>query len=189
MFVPIGASLGGGRIIRALALLALTSIVTGCSVVRLGYGQGPELVTWWLDARLGLSPEQHEQLREPLRQWFDWHRRTQLPDYAALLRDAQREVLQPARPEQVCRWVDAFEQRSATALNEALPWLFGLAQTLEPAQRERLARRFERENATWRKTYLADDAAAWRRSQYERTLRRVENFYGRLAGRPGALGR
>jgi hypothetical protein len=180
MFGPIGVSAGGGRIIRALALLAVTSLVTGCSVVRLGYGQGQEFTTWWLDARLGLSPAQHEALRAPLYQWFDWHRRTQLPDYAALLREAQREVLQPASAEQVCRWVDAVEQRAGAALGQALPWLAGLALSLEPAQRERLARRFERDNAAWHRTYPAADRAAWQRALHERTLRRVEGFYGRL---------
>jgi len=180
MFGPIGVSAGGGRIIRALALLAVTSLVTGCSVVRLGYGQGQEFTTWWLDARLGLSPEQHEALREPLRQWFDWHRRTQLPDYAALLQEAQREVLQPVSAEQVCGWVDAIEQRAGVALEQALPWLAGLALSLEPAQRERLARRFERDDAIRARSYPADDRAAWQRALYERTLRRVENFYGRL---------
>jgi hypothetical protein len=180
MFSPIGASLGGGRIIRALALLAVTSLVTGCSVVRLGYGQGPEFALWGLDSRLALTPEQHDYLREPLQQWFDWHRRTQLPDYAALLEAAQREVLQPASAEQVCRWADAVEQRAATALDQALPLLAGLALRLEPAQRQRLARRFERERSAWRSSHPATDRAAWQRALHERTLRRLENFYGRL---------
>ena len=91
------------RTIISAALAAL--LLAGCgSFLRLGYGQGPHLAYWWADGYLDLDGEQSLRLREALDDWFDWHRRTQLPDYAALLARAQREVMQPSSPQAMCAW-------------------------------------------------------------------------------------
>jgi hypothetical protein len=42
-------------------------------------------------------------VREALAQWFNWHRRTQLPDYAALLPDAS-EANRGHDAARVCEW-------------------------------------------------------------------------------------
>ncbi len=168
------------RIIRALWLLAVAAIVTGCSAVRLGYSQGHELAYWWLDGYVDFTAEQSPAVRDALRGWFAWHRATQLPEYAELLRDAQQQVLQPAQPEQVCRWADALQQRAQVAIEQALPWLAELVIALTPAQLAHLEQRLAKGNAEFRAQFLPDDAAARQRAQLERMRARLENVYGRL---------
>lgn len=172
--------MGSARIIRALWLLAVAAIVTGCSAVRLGYNQGHELVFWWLDGYVDFTAEQSPAVRDALRGWFAWHRATQLPEYADLLRDAQQQVLQPAQPEQVCRWADALQQRAEAAIEQALPWLAELVLALTPAQLAHLEQRLAKGNAEFRAEFLPDDAAARQRAQVERMRARLENVYGRL---------
>ena len=72
------------RIIVALLLLA-PALLTGCSALRFGYNQAPELAFWWLDGYADFDEAQSRQARERIAQWFSWHRRSQLPDVAALL--------------------------------------------------------------------------------------------------------
>jgi hypothetical protein len=168
------------RIIRSLFLLAVAAIVTGCSALRLGYNQGHDLVFWWLDGYVDFTAEQSPRVREALRGWFAWHRATQLPDYAALLRQAQQQVLEPARAEQICRWADVLQQRATVAVEQALPWLGDVVLGLTPAQLAHLEQRFAKANVEFREEFLQGDAAARRRVQFERQLGRFENLYGRL---------
>ena len=62
---------------------------------------------------MDFDAEQSPRVKEALNQWFAWHRATQLPDYANLLAAAQVQVLQPATPQQVCRWADDLRARLA----------------------------------------------------------------------------
>ena len=52
------------RIIVALVLLAAG--LTGCSAVRFGYNQAPELVYWWLDGYVDFDDAQSRRVREML---------------------------------------------------------------------------------------------------------------------------
>ena len=47
-------SLSRSLIIGVLALVLLS----GCSALRFGYNQAPELVYWWLDNHVDVSPAQ-----------------------------------------------------------------------------------------------------------------------------------
>ena len=88
-------------IIAALVLLSVG--LTGCSAVRFGYNQAPELVYWWLDGYADFDDPQSRRVRDMLGQWFGWHRRTQLPDYANLLQRAQADVLADSNNAQAVR--------------------------------------------------------------------------------------
>lgn len=171
------------RIIRWLAVaaaLVLALGVTGCSALRLGYNQGHDLVFWWLDGHADFDAEQAPRVREALRGWFAWHRANELPGYAALLAEAQREVLEPAQAAQACRWVDTLTQRGEAAVRQALPWLADVAVSLTPAQLAHLAQRFEKANADFREEFLQRDADERRQASFKRALDRFENVYGRL---------
>ena len=100
------------RRIIGLALLALAGlVVSGCSMVRLTYDQAPNLLYWWIDGYVDVGGEQTPKLREGIDLWFAWHRRTQLPEYAALLVRAQREVGEPTSASAVCAWQAEAERR------------------------------------------------------------------------------
>ena len=70
-------------------ILLLTPWMAGCSAIRLGYANGPQLAWWWLDGYVDFSSEQTPAAKQAIDRWFDWHRNTQLTDYAALLASTQ----------------------------------------------------------------------------------------------------
>ena len=86
------------RIIRALGLLTLALLLASCSVVRLGYGQLPELVYWWVDGYLDLDDDQSRLLRQDLEKIHDWHRRQELPQLASTLATLQTQALSDVMP-------------------------------------------------------------------------------------------
>lgn len=166
------------RRIIGLALLAL--VLAGCSVVRLAYDQAPNLLYWWIDGYVDVSGEQTPRLREAIERWFAWHRRTQLPEYAALLARAQREVVEPTTAAALCSWAAEAERRVDIALEEAVPAAADLMLTLTPEQLQHIERRMAKGNEEARADFLQPDPAERANKSLERSVERFEMVYGRL---------
>jgi hypothetical protein len=165
--------------VRAL-IIGAALLLAGCTTLRLGYSQGPTLAYWWLDRQAGFSREQAPLVREGLGRWFDWHRSTQLDAYAALLAEAQREILQPITPARVCAWSERLQALAEPALDEALAIAVPLLPRLTPANLDRIAERQSMRQEELRREYLEGDAAARRTASLKRTVDRYQRVYGRL---------
>jgi hypothetical protein len=165
----------------AAIIAALALLLAGCSALRLAYDQGPDLAYWWLDGYADFDETQTPRVREALGEWFGWHRRTQLGDYAALLARAETEIMRDATAAQMCRWDAAVRERIATAFDAAVPSIAAIAPSLTPQQIEHIDKRFAKRNAEFRENYrLDDDAAAQLRASVKRAVERAEMLYGRL---------
>jgi hypothetical protein len=167
------------RWIIGLLWLALAGL-PGCSALRLGYNQAPELVYWWLDGYVDFDAAQAPRVRDALASWFEWHRRTQLPDYAALLARAQRDVLADTTPERACAWWAEVQRRADAAFDQALVQAADSAATLTPQQLEHIERRQAKSNDEFRDEHLTADAAERRDKAVKRVVERAETLYGRL---------
>jgi len=161
-------------------LAALLAALAGCSALRLGYSQGPQLVHWWLDGYVDFDEPQTAQARDAIRAWFGWHRATQLPDYAALLARTQVELAEPVTPAQACRLMDDVRARLAVAFDQVVPAAVELARTLSPAQLAQVQRRQAKNDARYRSEFLQDSPQERLRASVKRILDRAESVYGRF---------
>lgn len=155
-------------------------LATGCSAVRLGYGQGPALAYWWLDGYLDFDGPQAARAKDALGQWFQWHQGSELPLYAAHLSRLQAEASRPVTGPQVCRWFETLRDALDPSLAQILPPAAELALSLSPAQLDRLERQQQAKTAEHRERLLQPDAAARRRAAVERAVENYERFYGTL---------
>lgn len=172
-----------GRIIgrRSAALtVTLAVVLSGCSLLRVGYEQAPSLVYWRLDRLAGFTPAQAPRVRDAIAQWFAWHRREELPRYAEALARLQQELLRDTTPPQTCRWLDELSAWRDTAWHRALPLLAPLARDLDTAQLARLARQWQRDDEALRREMLPEDPAERLQAQVQRTVQRAQRLYGRL---------
>ena len=169
-------SLRLGAWIIATLVLALG----GCSAVRLTYSQGPALLYWWADGYVDFSAEQTPSARAAIDEWFGWHRRSQLADYAALLAQLQVMAVRDVTPQQVCRVYDDLQQRLARAYDRAVPLAAPLVRTLSPAQIDHLDKRYNRSHEDARREYLQPDALERQDAALKRTVDRAESIYGSL---------
>jgi Family of unknown function (DUF6279) len=164
-----------------IAVLCLTAaLLSGCSMLRVGYNQAPDLAYWWLDAYADFDDTQTPRLRNALTQWQAWHRRTQLPDYAALLVRAQAEALADTTPERVCAFEADLRARLDAAVDRAVPAAADLALMLTPAQLQHIERRFAKSNDEFRSDYLQSDRADRAKASGKRAAERIEMLYGDL---------
>jgi Family of unknown function (DUF6279) len=162
------------------AALASVLLLAGCSMVRLAYSQAPLLTHWWADGYFDLNAEQSRRLKESLDGWFDWHRRTQLPDYANMLAKGQRDVMGPLTREAMCTWRDEVQKRIDPVIEQTAPALASLALTLTPEQLQHFEKRMAKNGTEMKRDFAQEDREERRKASLKRTLERYEDFYGRF---------
>jgi len=166
-------------IIGAVAL-ALVLATTGCSLVKLGYGQASGLAYRWLDGYADFDNEQSLEVRAALDDTLAWHRRTQLPDYVQLLARAESEVAGDATPERMCAWASELRARAEPVLQYLAPTIAQVGRTLSPAQIAHIEKRFAESNEEYRDEHLQRDPQRRQKAEVKRQVERAETFYGRL---------
>ena len=161
-------------------IATLLVLLTGCSAVRLTYGQGALLAYWWMDRYLDFTSEQAPLVRGALADWFAWHRQTQLPEYADWLRELQPIARDNVTPEMVCQVAQAAQRRIESAYEHAVPLMAPLVRTLTPAQLDHLAQRYARNNKEAERDFLQPDPQDRAEASLKRTVERAEMVYGSL---------
>jgi hypothetical protein len=73
-------------------LLAACLLLTGCSAARIVYNQLDWVIVWYLNGYFSLNEQQEDQLRESVSRNLEWHRKTQLPEYAKFARKLDQDL-------------------------------------------------------------------------------------------------
>ncbi|MFZ4623940.1 MAG: DUF6279 family lipoprotein [Rhodoferax sp.] len=176
------------RIIGGLLVLLLSVwLLSGCSLVRLGYQQLPDLSYWWVDSYLDLDDAQGTALRRDLAAVHDWHRRSELPLLAQWLASLHSQALQDVTPERLCQRVDELRPRLQALLDQAEPGFATLAAGLKPGQLLHLQQQLAKRRQKWREDWLDGSAAERLQRRVDRLIDRAENFYGPLDAPQRAL--
>lgn len=165
---------------RLAWLLVLLPVLAGCSAFRLAYNNGPTLAWWWIDGYMDFDRTQQPAVRAGIDRWFDWHRASELPGYAALLAGMQQEVLAPTTAEAACRWQQRWRERLDPALERGIQLAADLVPTLKESNFRHLAQHQAKQMDEMRREFLQPDLDERRRESVKRALERAERLYGRL---------
>lgn len=166
---------------RALALVALAAL-GGCgSVVRVAYNNGDFALRMVANDYFDLSAEQARLFDARFARLHEWHRREELPRYAAALEDAAGRVARGITAEDVAWAIGTVRARYralvARAIDEALPLVAGLT----PDNLAALERKLESGNRRYAAEYLSADAAANERARADSIAGRFEEWLGRIS--------
>lgn len=159
-------------------LIVLLILLGSCSMLRTGYNQGPQLVWWWLDGYLEFGHQQTPQVKESIKLWFDWHRSTQLPQYAAYLSELSEHINDTITSDEVCSWYDTVRHSFTPALDHAVQLGAPLTRRLSEAQLRHLEQRYDKNNEEFRDDYLQPTLKSRHKASIKRTVKRFENLYG-----------
>ncbi len=155
-------------------------LLSGCSALRLGYGQAEPFAFRWLDRYADFDDAQSLRARDGLRSWFAWHRRTQLDGYADLLTRVDTAIRADTTPERVCGWWDEARSHIEVALDQAAPMIVEIGSMLKPAQLEHIERQYAKSNREYRDDFLQEDPVRRAREAAKRVVSRAESLYGSL---------
>lgn len=165
---------------KAVIIGALLLALSGCSALRLAYGNGQQLAWWWLDGYVDFSSEQTPRAKEAIDRLFEWHRATQLTEYAATLAVAAAQVTEPTTPAATCQWQRRLRDLLEPALERSLQLGADLVPGLGEAELKHLEARFATNRAEMRENFLQPGVDARRQAALKRTVDRVEQLYGRI---------
>jgi hypothetical protein len=173
--------------IRPLLAVAALLLLQACSAIKLGYQQLPTLSYWWLDSSVSFSGNQTPAAKEAIDKLYQWHRREELPGYAALLQRTAELSAGPVQPAQLCRVIDEVQARLDTLMRQVVAQAAPVAMALGPRQLSHMARHWEQQNEEWEKEWLQGDTEARMERRMDRALNRYNSFYGELSAAQTAL--
>ncbi|WP_376696347.1 DUF6279 family lipoprotein [Wenzhouxiangella sp. EGI_FJ10305] len=166
--------------LRILTLLLAVWLLTGCGV-KTAYNNADWLVMRWVNDRVSLTSVQERELRDSIEANLAWHCASELPDYAAFLRQVDADV-RAGRVDE--RTIESYGEQVSDfgrrLLQRVRPSLIELLASLDDKQVAELVASFEQRNlelAEEAEAYADDHSAEKRVEGMEKGIRR---FSGRL---------
>jgi hypothetical protein len=166
-----------------------------CSTVKLGYNNADTLLLYSLDRYVSLTDEQERMVRQRVGSLMDWHRATQLADYAAFVQHARARLDGDITPAEVLEFNEGLNSRLAALGERAAPDAAALALTLTPTQIDQVERKLVDANVKARRQsaqearQAIDERAKKYAERFEFWLgkldpQQVQGVRASLAGRP-----
>lgn len=168
------------RLGRIICLLGLAAALAACSAIKLGYNNIDDVAYWWLDSYVDFSDEQTPRVREDLRRLHEWHRVNELPHLVSLLQSVEQLAPGNITPEQACGVFTRFRERLDALAVRAEPAVVTLASGLTPEQVAHLERKYEKNNANYRKDWILPPPSQQAEKRLEQFVERSEMVYGKL---------
>lgn len=160
--------------------LATAALLSGCNALRITYNNGPALAWWWIDGYFDFDRNQSPAVKAAIDRWFEWHRGTQLPEYAAFLAAVQPQFGAPMSAEQICRLGTQVRDRLDPAIDRGLVAAAELLPLLTDTQLKHLEGKYAKNLQDLREEYLQPDAKERLDKSVKRAIDRFEQLYGRL---------
>jgi hypothetical protein len=166
---------------RVLFLALVLALVAGCSTVRLTYNHGDTVLYWWLNAYLDFDSDQSDWVKNDINKLFQWHRKTQLRDYAGLLANWQRQLAgNPTRADLLADYRDV-KARTELLAFKALPDMADLARSVKPEQIAQIEKKFKSNNDDFRKKFMSGDQEKQHRARFKKAMDQLELWFGRFS--------
>jgi len=167
------------RLLRWIAPVLVVLGLTGCGL-GLVYPRLDSVVGFYLEGLVTLEPEQSAELKRILAGNLEWHRRSELGDYSAFLREVAATVGRGSDREDWLAAMRRTEQYWREVFEQAAPGYARIAATFSDAQVRELIDNLARADEKERRKY-ASRSPAERDARREKSLRRtIERFTGPL---------
>lgn len=161
-----------------IALLFFALLLGACNTMRFTYNNGDTLLYWWINAYVDLDGEQSGWAKREIDELFAWHRRTQLPDYAALLQKGQQQLARGVTQRDLLDNVREIRARGERLVLRSAPELADLARSIKPEQLDKLARKFERNNKQYQDKYMEGSVAQRQKARYRKSMEQLRLWFG-----------
>ncbi len=168
-------------------VLMLVLCLQGCSAIKLGYQQLPNLSYWWLDSAVSFNDAQTNQTKEALAQLHRWHRNEELPAYADLLKRLAAQSAEPLQAQQVCHAWDEIDKAMDRTMRKTVSLAAPVTLMLGPEQLNHLNQYWTRKNQEWEKEWVQGSASERLERRQNKAVERYSDFYGSLTAAQTAM--
>ena len=169
---------------KSFHLLAiLCALLLGaCSLTRVAYNYATPVLTWYVDDFVDLSDSQRDWIRVRIDRAFEWHRRSELPEYQRFLRSVMLRAAAPLTEDDARAIYEGLRGHYRRALEFVLPDIADLLLTLEAEQIDRLERKFAESNDKIVNASVKGTPEDRRRRRANQYIDHFEVWAGRLSG-------
>jgi hypothetical protein len=173
---------------RRLIVLALALALAACGgAARMAYNNGDVALRFVADDYFDLQGDQRGVLRTQLAQFHAWHRREELPRYAALFGGAADRIEKGLAREDVVWAIESVRERYRATVEQAVTDAAPLVATFGPDNFGALEKKLAAGNEKFAKEFLAGDAAKQARARAKRLTGMFEDWLGDLTAEQEAL--
>lgn len=166
------------RWVRVLFVLFSLCLLGSCSTARIGYSNADTLAYWWLDGYVDFNSSQKAKVKRDIDQLLSWHRTTQLPQYVQLLSQMQNTLATNPGPAEIEASFRQVEQLSQVILLKAVPELSDFALTMDASQKAHLARKFEKNNESFRDKYMDIKPEKQAKERLKKVIKQADEWLG-----------
>lgn len=169
------------RVLRGLLVMLLLPLLGSCSTARLGYSNADTLVYWWLDGYVDFRSSQKIKVKQDIAQLLNWHRSTQLAQYAQALTQMQAMLAANPSPVEIEAVFRQVEQFSQVVLMKAAPELTDFALMIDESQKAYLARKFDKNNEEFRDKYMDLTPEKQARERFKKIVKQTDEWLGSVS--------
>ena len=167
------------QVLKNLLLVSAVTLITACSFKSV-YNNLDYLIPEYVEGMVTLDDPLEDQVEQRSVALINWHRRTQLPDYAEWLQGLQREVLNDLTFEQIQRRFDEGDQFWLSMLTMINKEMAVLLPQLDENQRRELFASIAEKNDDYRKKYIDICKAEMLDGFYDQLLEFYETWLGSI---------
>lgn len=169
------------RIIARNFLLALSALLlSACSLVNVAYNNADTAVYWYLDDYFDFNSSQRALFDQGTQRIYVWHRKAEVPKYAALCSEAALRVEAGLRSGDLDWLENALRTRFNVLANHSAGDLASVFATMEPGQLANLDKKFAKSNAKFIKEHLSGSPDQREGKRIKESLARIEDWVGDL---------
>jgi hypothetical protein len=173
---------------RVVLAVAAAAVLAGCgSAMRVAYNNGDVALRFIAHEYFDLHGEQSDQLKVQLVRFHEWHRREELPRYAALFGSAAERLNRGLAREDVVWAITAVRARYRTTVEQGADEFAPVAATFRPDNLEALERKLAATNEKFAREFLTGDAAKQTRARAKRLTGWFEDWLGSVTPEQEAL--
>lgn len=166
---------------KVTLVLGLAWLLAACTGLRLAYENADTYLYFRANSYLDLDPKAADELDERIDEFFAWHRRNALPQYARLAEDAAKRVTKGLSREDLVWGYDSLVAHARQSLRVAAERIAPLLDRLTPQQIAYMEKRFAEDNRKFAREYLRGSEADRRKRRAKRLEQRLEDWVGNLS--------
>lgn len=165
---------------RPVVCCLLLVLFTGCSSTRFFYNRLDFLIPWYLSGYVDLERGQRQLLESRVDAFLGWHRRSELPRYAALLARAEQSLEGRVTVETIETLALSAEREWLRLRDRALDGLITVGEALKDDQVAAFIGALRERQQEYEEKYLDRDDETYREEACERLIDNLEDYLGRL---------
>jgi hypothetical protein len=167
-------------VLKITLALGLAWLLGGCTALRIAYENADTYLHFRAKSYLDLDAKASEELDERIDEFFAWHRKNALPQYARISEDAAKRVAKGLSREDIVWGYDSMVAHARQSLRVAAERIAPLLDRLTPQQVAYMEKRFAEDNRKFDKENLRGSERERRRRRAKLLEERLEDWVGKL---------